>query len=98
MDAALLLHLHVLTIPEPRASSRKIQRANWPGAAPAVRQARLNEPGSDTTVLNASLLVARPTLPAFDKLLESVAQAAGPRLQFDCVGPLPPYSFADLRL
>ena len=65
--------------------------------SPAVRQARLNDPGSDTTVLSASLLVPRPTLPRFDKLLETIA-AAGPRLQFDCVGPLPPYSFADLRL
>jgi hypothetical protein len=66
--------------------------------SPAVRQAKLNDPGSDTTVLNASLLIPRPTLPKFDKLLEKIAAAAGPRLQFDCVGPLPPYSFADLRL
>jgi hypothetical protein len=66
--------------------------------SPAVRQARANDPGPDTTVLTASLLVPRPTLPKFDKLLATVAQSAGARLQFDCVGPLPPYSFVELRL
>ena len=33
-----------------------------------------------------------------ERLLEAVARPAAPRLQFDCVGPLPPYSFVDLRL
>jgi hypothetical protein len=66
--------------------------------SPAVREVKANDPGSDTTVLNASLLVPRPTLPKFDKLLGAFAKSAGQRLQFDCVGPLPPYSFVDLRL
>jgi hypothetical protein len=37
-------------------------------------------------------------LPAFDRELEAIHAEAGHRLQLDCVGPLPPYSFVDLRM
>jgi len=66
--------------------------------SPVVRDAKVSEPGADLSVLNASLLVPRATLPKFDKALEALSRAAAGRMQFDCVGPLPPYSFVDLRL
>ena len=65
---------------------------------PVVRDAKVSEPGADLSVLNASLLVSRATLPKFDNALEALSRAAAGRMQFDCVGPLPPYSFVDLRL
>ena len=49
-------------------------------------------------MLNASLLVSRKTLPKFDQALAQLSRASTGRLTFDCVGPLPPYSFVDLRL
>lgn len=65
---------------------------------PVVRDARAGKPGSDMTVLNASLLVDKKGLAAFDKALEKLNEQVKDVMRFDCVGPLPPYSFADLRL
>ena len=66
--------------------------------APAVRDVKLKEPGADLEVLSGSFLVGRDTLPKFDQLLADMNSAAAGRLAFDCVGPLPPYSFVGLRL
>ena len=66
--------------------------------APAIKKAEVKEPGADTVVLRASFLVARDNLPRFDKALGELAKAEERRMRFDCVGPLPPYSFVDLRL
>jgi hypothetical protein len=53
---------------------------------------------NELMALNASFLVERAKLPAFDRELEAIHAEAGYRLKLDCVGPLPPYSFVDLRL
>jgi hypothetical protein len=34
----------------------------------------------------------------FDRALEKVNKEVSHLMHFDCVGPLPPYSFADLKL
>jgi hypothetical protein len=65
---------------------------------PVVRDARAGKPASDLTVLNASFLVEKSGLPEFDKALEKLNAEVGHLMRFDCVGPLPPYSFAELRL
>jgi len=65
---------------------------------PGAKDVRLGKPLADLMVLNASFLVERAKLPAFDRLLERVNASKGSRMTFDCVGPLPPFSFADLRL
>ena len=65
---------------------------------PTAREVKLIDPGAELVVLNASFLVPRKALPKFDKALEEVSRAARGRMTFDCVGPLPPYSFVDLRL
>ena len=64
----------------------------------AVRDMKLTDPVAEMMVLNASFLVARKSLPRFDRALDQVSRATRGRMQFDCVGPLPPYSFVDLRL
>ena len=64
---------------------------------PVVRDVRAGEAGAETSVLNASLLVDKAGLPKFDRALEKLNDEAGPVMQFDCVGPLPPYTFAEIR-
>lgn len=66
--------------------------------APVVRDVRVGKPLTDLMVLNASFLVSRPQMTKFDRRLAEIHTAANHRMQFDCVGPLPPYSFVDLRL
>jgi len=66
--------------------------------SPAVRDVRIGKALSDLMVLNASFLVERTNLPKFDRMLEKVTGVVGDRITFDCVGPLPPFSFVDLRL
>ena len=60
------------------------------------RAVNFGKPLNDLMVLNASVLVDRSDLPKFDRLLEKLQAAEGHRMQLDCVGPLPPYSFAKL--
>jgi hypothetical protein len=66
--------------------------------APTARDVRIGRRLRDLMALNASFLVDRNDLPKFDRTLEKLQAKAGQRLQFDCVGPLAPYSFVDLRL
>lgn len=66
--------------------------------APAVRDVRIGKPLRDLMALNASFLVERKQLGKFDRMLEKLHAEVSHRLQFDCVGPLAPYSFVDLRL
>jgi hypothetical protein len=65
---------------------------------PLVRDVRVSEPASDLMVLNASLLVGRDGLSSFDRTLAQLDAEEGHRIKLDCVGPLPPYSFANLSL
>jgi Gas vesicle synthesis protein GvpL/GvpF len=50
----------------------------------------------DRVAVQAAFLVERHLLSRFDAELERVAAAVAPRLRLRCVGPLPPYSFAEL--
>jgi hypothetical protein len=54
--------------------------------------------GSELTVLDAAFLVREDRLDQFDQTLDAIAGEAGKGVRFNCVGPLPPYSFVDLRL
>jgi hypothetical protein len=65
---------------------------------PVVRDVRTADAGAEMSVLNASLLVDKAGLPKFDRALEKLNADAGPVMRFDCVGPLPPYTFAEIRL
>ena len=63
-----------------------------------VRAIRINKTLSDLMALNASFLVDREGMSSFDKELERVHAQVGEYVKLDCVGPLPPFSFVDLRL
>ena len=80
--------------------AKKDKDARWLLAAltPAARDVRVGKAASDLMVLSASFLVEHKAMPKFDRVLEKVNKEAGDLMQFDCVGPLPPYSFADLKL
>ena len=65
---------------------------------PVVLDVRPGKTASDLNVLNASFLVEKARLPMFDRALEKLHAEVGHLMRFDCVGPLPPYSFAELRL
>lgn len=66
--------------------------------APVVRDVRVGKPLRDLMALNASFLVDRSKLAKFDRRLAQINAEVGHRIEFDCVGPLAPYSFVDLKL
>jgi len=66
--------------------------------SPVVRDVQTRKPLTELNVLNASLLVERKSLKKFDRRLEEIYTRESNRMQLDCVGPLPPFSFVDLRL
>jgi hypothetical protein len=80
--------------------ARRDRDASWllDALGPVVRDAKVKTPGGELTVLNASFLVPRQGMPSFDEALLDVAGATKDRMRLDCVGPLPPYSFVDLRI
>lgn len=65
---------------------------------PLLRGVRVGKATNELMLLNASLLVNRNDLPKFDRILAQLQDGQLDRIQFDCVGPLPPYSFVDLEL
>lgn len=68
----------------------------------ALRQAATDGVASplmdDRMVLNLALLVDADRTDALDRCLEAVDAAHEGRLNFRCVGPLPPYSFAMVEI
>jgi hypothetical protein len=80
--------------------ARRDQEGQWivDKLRKSVRAIRINKTLSDLMALNASFLVDRERMPSFDKELERVHAQVGEYIKLDCVGPLPAYSFVDLRL
>jgi len=66
--------------------------------AKVARDVSVGEGGSEMSVLKASFLVDRGDVDQFDRVLARVQKEAGDSIRLACVGPLPPYSFADVRL
>lgn len=62
-------------------------RANWPDVV-------VNSTRDDSMILNAAVLVGRSEEAQFNRTIEQLNRSYGDRLNFRCVGPLPPYSFA----
>jgi hypothetical protein len=54
------------------------------------------EPNHERVVMQASFLVERSRLPAFDSIVDQVAEAYGGKIRFKYTGPLPPHSFVEL--
>jgi len=62
-------------------------RAKWPDII-------VNPTRDDSVILNAAVLIDRSEEAEFDQTIEQLNRSYGGRLNFRCVGPLPPYSFA----
>jgi hypothetical protein len=66
--------------------------------APAVAQVRSEPVRNERGVLNAALLVRRDARAQLDALVSQLATSAEGWLALRYVGPVAPYSFADLEL
>jgi hypothetical protein len=73
-------------------SAKILERLNT-GAVRSVRDTQTPE----QMVLKASFLVERDRVPAFQTLASELAAEGSSSMQFTCLGPLPPYSFVQLR-
>jgi hypothetical protein len=54
------------------------------------------EPSHERVVMQASFLVERSHLPAFNAMVDQVAEGYGGQIRFKYTGPLPPHSFVEL--
>jgi hypothetical protein len=59
---------------------------------------RVEAPASDRQALNLQVLVDRARRPQLDAVVQRLSEEHGDRFAFRYVGPVPPYSFADLAL
>lgn len=62
-------------------------RARWPRIV-------VNETKDDSVILNAAVLIGQDEETPFDQFVDRLNRDYENRLDFRCVGPLPPYSFA----
>jgi Gas vesicle synthesis protein GvpL/GvpF len=66
--------------------------------ADVASAAEAGDPAHEDMVANVAVLVPWPKLAAFDDAIERLAAELGEPLRVRCVGPLPPYRFADVPL
>ena len=65
--------------------------------APFAVAVEAGEPVHERMAVNASFLVARDGVQAFDDELERLGAEEAGRVRFKYTGPLPPHSFVDLE-
>lgn len=65
---------------------------------PLAVDLQLNRLLTDLMVLNASFLVDRDRIEAFDAQVQRLGEIQAERLVFQYVGPLPPYSFVSINV
>jgi hypothetical protein len=65
---------------------------------PLAVDSRVNNILTDLMVLNASFLVDKPQIPAFEAQLDALRQAQEGRLIFQYSGQLPPYTFVSIAV
>jgi hypothetical protein len=68
------------------------------GAGALAAAVDVGEPAHEDMLANVAFLVARAQLAAFDEAIDGVGAALGAPMRLRCVGPLPPYRFADVPL
>ena len=66
--------------------------------SPHTLAVEVGQPMHERMAVNASFLVDRDRLSAFDDELDRIAAGHGERLRFKATGPLPPHSFVELEL
>jgi Gas vesicle synthesis protein GvpL/GvpF len=64
---------------------------------PLAEDVRVGDAAVEGIVVNASFLVERHRLTEFDAAVASLGEELGDRMVMKYVGPLPPYSFADVE-
>ena len=62
------------------------------------RDTRMHEAMDDTMVVNMACLINNSVQDDFDRKVDELNTGFGERLNFRCVGPLPPYSFFTLQV
>jgi hypothetical protein len=65
---------------------------------PLAVETRVNENQTDMMLFNAAFLVDKSQEQAIDARVQALSEAQAGRQIFQYVGPLPPYSFVDIRL
>jgi hypothetical protein len=60
--------------------------------------ARIHELMDDSMVMNVAFLIARGKQKAFEEKIEEINKNMQGKLNFRCIGPLPPYSFYTLEV
>jgi hypothetical protein len=65
---------------------------------PLAEDVRIEPAAAGTGVLKASFLVQEGRLPEFDRAVEELGERGRGVLEFDFLGPLPPYSFVEFDL
>jgi Gas vesicle synthesis protein GvpL/GvpF len=63
-----------------------------------ARSAKLAPVAVERGVVNASFLVEKTVIPAFDEEVQSIGREYAALVRFKYVGPLPPYTFVDISL
>jgi hypothetical protein len=66
--------------------------------APVVAEVRAEEPANERVAVNLQLLVHRDRRAELDALVGKISEEQSERMAFRYVGPIPPYSFADVAL
>jgi len=66
--------------------------------APRVVAVEVGDPVHERMAVNASFLLEREQLHAFDEELDAIASEQNGRIRFKYTGPLPPHSFVELSL
>jgi hypothetical protein len=74
------------------------EQALLDGLSPFATELRLDPPSSERVALNAQLLVRRDRRDALDAAVGVLGETLKGYLALRYIGPLPPYSFADLSL
>ena len=72
-------------------------RAIVDSLAPLAIAVDVAEPNHERLVLNASFLVARDQVDAFDRAVDEIGRQLQDRMRFKYTGPLPPHSFVRLE-
>jgi hypothetical protein len=66
--------------------------------SPVVDDVRVEPPANERVALNAQVLLGRDRRPQLDAVVNTLTEEGAGRLAFRYVGPLAPYSFADMSL
>jgi hypothetical protein len=92
------IRLGELTAAAIERKSQQEAQAILDALQPLVAETQVNDNLTDMMLLNAAILVDKRGIPAVDEKVGELSQAAGDRMIFQYVGPLPPYDFVSIRI